>query len=386
MTADAVMLSLISAEICGRAVSDDIKNVLSTEQLEELYEQSRKHDLAHIVGNALSKLGCLKDDEISGKFKQIAMHALYRYMRMNQAYQAICKTLEQAQIPFVPLKGSVLRAFYPEPWLRTSCDIDVLVQPHFLEQAVAVLVNELGYTKKEMSSHDISLFLGKSVHLELHYSTVEDGRIPQTEEVLSKLWSDVYPVEGRSSHLQMSDELFYFYHMAHMAKHIQIGGCGIRPFLDLWILNHRVEHDRSRREDLLAQGGLLNFARAAEDLSEVWFSGAAPTAQLQYFERFVLDGGAYGDLQNQVAVQQTKKGSKLKYALCKIFLPYDVLKFHYPILQKYKWLTPIYEVVRWCKLLFKGGVKRSLRELQTNAGVSAEERTLVADMLEYLGL
>ncbi len=386
MKIEEILFSLLRAEVCGDAVSKEDIGSFSEELLEEVYALSKKHDLAHVVGNALSKLGALGDNEISQKFKKVAMQAVYRYVRLNSEYHKICRTLEEEQIPFIPLKGSVLRNNYPEPWMRTSCDIDILVEVECLESAVKALVKKQGYRDGGKGPHDVSLFSFNGVHLELHYSTIEEGRVSESQKVLSQYWADARSVAERSFMWQVSDEMFYFYHIAHMAKHVEIGGCGIRPFLDLWILNHRVEYDRKKREKLLSEGGLLTFALVAEDLAEVWFSGEEANPKSQYFERFILEGGVYGNLQNQVAVQQTKKGSKLKYALYKIFLPYDTIKFHYPILQKHKWLTPAFEVVRWCKLLFMGGVKRSIHELKANAEISSEQITSTSDLLKNLGL
>ena len=57
-----------------------------------------------------------------------------------------------------------------------------------------------------------------------------------------------------------------------MAKHfVSTGGCGIRPFLDIWVLNHKIDFNREKREKLLSDGGLDVFAKQAELLSEVWF-------------------------------------------------------------------------------------------------------------------
>lgn len=29
----------------------------------------------------------------------------------------------------------------------------------------------------------------------------------------------------------MKEEMFYFYHIAHLAKHFEVGGCGIRQII-----------------------------------------------------------------------------------------------------------------------------------------------------------
>jgi hypothetical protein len=85
-------------------------------------------------------------------------------------------------------------------------------------------------------------------------------------------------------------------------------------------------------------------------------------------------------------VQQQKKGGRLKYALSKIFIPYDVIKFHYPIVQKHRWLTPIMEVRRWFKLIFCGHLKKTAKELKYNSGISNDDAANTRNFLRDIGL
>ena len=97
--------------------------------------------------------------------------------------------------------------------------------------------------------------------------------------------------------------MFYFYYIAHMAKHfVETGGCGIRPFLDIWVLNHRIDFDREKRDKLLSDGGLDVFAKQAELLSEVWFGNAEHTEITRQMETYILRGGVYGANTNRIAV------------------------------------------------------------------------------------
>jgi hypothetical protein len=157
----------------------------------------------------------------------------------------------------------------------------------------------------------------------------------------------------------MPEEMFYFYHIAHMAKHFEIGGCGIRPFIDIWILDNIEDKDQSKQDALLKQGGLLRFAEVARHLSKVWLGNAEHTELTKQMEQYILRGGVYGNSENRILVQQQKKGGKTRYVISKIFIPYDVIKFHYPILQKHRWLTPFMQVRRWGKLIFCGHAKRN---------------------------
>ena len=160
----------------------------------------------------------------------------------------------------------------------------------------------------------------------------------------------------------------------------------MRPFLDLWILNHRTVHTDAKREALLEQGELLKFATVSRELSEAWFSGGAGSELSAQMGQYILTGGVYGNLDNMVAVQQSQKGGKFKYLLSRVFLPYDVIKFHYPVLQKHKWLLPFFEVRRWFKLFQKGRMKRSLHEANVTASISGENAEQTRELVKKLGL
>ncbi len=135
---------------------------------------------------------------------------------------------------------------------------------------------------------------------------------------------------------------------------------------------------------LLEKGGLMKFVDIARQLSRVWFDNAEHTETTKQMEEYILRGGVYGTSENRIAIQQQKKGGRLKYALSKIFIPYDVIKFHYPILHRHRWLTTIMEVRRWFKLVFCGHAKRTVRELKYNGNISCVEakRTGVRAMSE----
>ena len=125
----------------------------------KLYVLAKRHDLAHFVGYVISKHELSFDEQALEKFEEEQHVAVYRYENIRFELSEIRATFEKANIPFVPLKGAKLRALYPQPWLRTSCDIDVLVHEEDLPRAIKALTEEQGYAqhgKKEY--HDVSLF------------------------------------------------------------------------------------------------------------------------------------------------------------------------------------------------------------------------------------
>ena len=387
MDKQSVLFGLLQVAVCGAPVTEQLKNACTPQILEEVYALASRHDLAHLVGQGVSKLG-LPESQSLTKCTQTAMYAFMRGMKLEHVYQAACRVLETAQIPYIPLKGSVLRNWYPESWMRTSSDIDILVKEEMLDTAVAALTKELGYTAWPKSDHDITLVSPEGMHLELHYDTIQERyEVGGCRDVLAGIWEDARPAKAEGYCMVLSDEMFYFYHIAHMAKHFEVGGCGIRTFLDIWVLQNRVKHDPAAREKLLRAGGLWKFAHGAEQVAAWWFCGQEPDEMTKQVGDYILRAGLYGDNANRAALGQAKMGGKLKYLLLRrVFMPYDYLKAEYPILQKHKWLTPVYQVVRWMRMLFGGGLKKTTAELKANTANGADATRSAKKLLEHLGL
>lgn len=358
---------------------------LSEEELSALYALAKKHDMAHLVGATLEKEGLLGEGALRAKFQKQALIAVLRQERFDYELSQIRSLLEEASIRFLPLKGSVIRPLYPEAWMRTSCDIDVLVDEENLDAAVKLLCEKLGYeAEADRNYHDISLHAPSGVHLELHFSILE--HMESLDGELSRVWEFSSPISEGSSEYRMTNEYLVFHTVAHMSYHFVHGGCGIRPFLDLFLMREKLPLDEAILLTHLRACSLEQFYESAIALSEVWFSDRAPTDVTCAMQEFLLSGGVYGSEVNRISVAQGKKGSRGGYLLGRIFLPYEDLCLRYSVLKKKKWLFPICQVRRWGRILFGGKAKRSMRELRVSANISDEKRDRTGELLKKLGL
>ncbi len=383
-TTISLIFTLLRSVICGNQLTQNEKLLFTEENIAELFALSKHHDIAHLVAFALQKNDILENQR--KQFDRYILTAIYRYEQINYTLGKVCEALETAKIPFIPLKGSVIRKYYPEPWTRTSCDIDILVNEEDAERAASYLVDKLEYTRQGKSAHDISLYSPNQSHVELHYDLLEDDYANCASEVLRTVWETAYLCDDYQYKYAMPDEMLYFYHVAHMAKHFIEGGCGIRPFIDLWILDRLEDADHDRRNDLLEKGNLLQFATVARKLSRVWFEYESQDDVSAQMEHYILLGGVYGTTENRVKVQQQKKGGKFKFLCSRIFMPYEELKFKYPILQEHKWLTLIMEIRRWFNLLKPSAMKRSLHEAKLTRNVSTDQSQSTEAFLSNIGL
>lgn len=386
MNTEQILLSILREEIGGNEISEHVKSELSSEICSKLYILSEKHDIAHIVAAAFSRMGLLGKDEISLKFNRRLMSAVYRREQMNCVLKQVCDILEKSEIPHIPLKGSVLCQYYPQTWMRTSCDVDILIHKNDSEKAIKSLC-ELGYElQKTTSVHDYSLFSPGGVHLELHFSLMQEEHLATANTVLESVWDYAVPEVESAYRMNLTNEMFVLYHMAHMAKHFIHGGCGIRPFMDLWIMKSKMPVETDRLHRILQDAQLLDFYKSACDLAAVWFGNCPHSMITKQMESFILTGGVYGTINNSAVMKAATGETKARSFMKLLILSREGLEILYPKLEKYPMLMPYYQVKRWFGVFRKKRRDRIKHITSVRNSVSREDAESAANLLESLGL
>ena len=382
-TNEKLMLALIRSAMSGEPLSPSERESCTEENIKEALNVASTHDLGQIVAWGLKKneIKCAEGETVIFK-------SVYRYQQIKFEYDKLCKSFEAAGIPFLPLKGSVIRKYYPEAWMRTSCDIDILVHRSDLDRVTRMLVDDFKYKADPVLSHDISLYSPTGVHVEMHFDLIEESVISASGKLLKNVWQSAKLKEGYTAFYEMSDDLFYLYHVAHMAKHFLHGGCGIKPFIDMWIIDRMDGVDKAARDRLLEKGELLRFTKAAREVCEVWFGSSEHTALTEQMEKYILAGGVYGNDENRMTVQLERSGGRIAYILSRVFLPYESLQFVYPILQVKKncWMAPFLQVHRWFRIVFCGGMRKAKKTIARSGEVSGAEVKDVHRFLDEVGL
>lgn len=384
-----LLFELLRFGLFDAELFDNSVELLKNEEMQKkVFIAAKKHDIAHLVSYSLDKANLLdKQSAFGQKCVNEQFMAVYRYENINYELERICKTLDEAEIPFILLKGAVIRRFYPEPWMRTSCDIDILVKEDIVEKVKDILVEKLDYMFERKGDHDYQLRANNNVHLELHYRLIKEGEMAENSYiVLNSVWEYTVKEKKYTWGYRFDDAMFYYYHLIHLAKHIKFtGGCGIKPFLDLFVFDtHIVYSDKTKA--LIKQGGLEKTEAAAQKLSRVYFGGEEYDELSKILSEYVLGGGVYGNIENRVAISRGDTGGVIKYALSRIFAPREVIEFRYPEVEKKKWLFIPYQFRRWFDLVFKGNIKKSLNELDINKNLSQEKINSAAKMWNDLGL
>lgn len=376
-------IELIKNVVLDTALPEDFKVC----DLLELYKLSKKQDMAHIVAYGLKKNNLIDLDSdlwIKCYKKQYSL-AQFRVTNLQYEYENVCKVLEEAEIDYIPLKGAVIRPLYPEPWMRVSCDIDILVQKEDLRKAEQILADTLKYeveTDGYLHGHDDHIKTPNGFIIELHFTLAE--RITPATPYLNNVWNRVKISEGTKHQYKMDDEMFYFYHITHLAKHFRDGGCGVKSILDTYFINTKLKLDSTNCSDLIEKSNLLKFTTVIEHIVQDWFSGNF-IYENEYMINYIFTGGVYGST-NVIAAKQTKnEGKRLKYYIQRAFPPYDFMCERYCSLRGKPLLLPYYWLKRIVTAFGKKDGKRTKHEIKT-AWLEKEKSKEIKKMFDELGL
>ncbi len=381
--AQKLTLELIRYKIAGTPLSHEFSQGISDDDLRLVYEISTSQGVVGIVAEALSDLDML-DGELKQEFFNSQLANIYVTEQIKFELENISKLFEEEKIPFIPLKGSVIRNYYPKPEMRESCDIDILIHKEDLDRACLALKTKLNYEQRTKSPHDVGMFSPSETELELHHTlyTADDKR----KKILDRVWDYAVCCDGYEYKFKMTEEFFVLYHLIHMVKHIINGGCGIRPFLDLYIINTNLSYNKDELTCFTDEAEITIFSEEVFKTAKAWYGNDVSDETTELMSDYVFSAGVYGSFENQVVTSLVHNGTKFRNLMDRIFMPYDKLKVIYPVIKKHPILTPWFEAKRWCRIIFKDKAKHQLVIMKHNANITEEKQTKVTKLMENLGL
>ena len=336
---------------------------------------SKKHSLAALFYKVCKDTKVDIKEEYLKVLEQYYFSNVQKHVLFDKERKELFEFCTNNRIPYLPLKGIILKHYYPDPYTREFADNDIwfakdkdeLIKKFFVDRGYEV---EL-YRK---SNHDV--YLKKPcLNFEMHrYLFGETGDNEKIVNYFSKHFK-VRVIAPLAFELYFMLDDFYVYYTAHSYKHFHIAGCGIRTLIDFYLFLKKNEENE-----------LLNFKyinKQLEKMDLVDFSNQISTLALKVFDEkelsneemetllFIASSGTYGTLENRVNKGVKEKG-KTKYLMSRIFPPYRYYKSAYPWAYKVPILIPIAWLCRFFRILFKNP-KRATTEIKTIAS-SKEEK------------
>lgn len=345
--------------------------------VQELYAFQKSQDVSNMAYVALKKLE-LPESELKEYQDDYKLNIL-REARFELAGQQVYAELEKAKIPFVPLKGVVVKNLYPNPSLRTFTDVDIFIGDKGEE--VKTLMLSLGYEWR--FEDNVDAYTKKpSLHFEMHRELFMDDKSfkwyfdePFNRAVLSS---------GKEYQSEFSNEDMFIYILAHMYKHFTYGGCGLRMFMDLYVMTKRCGLDFGYIRSELEKIGLDGFLDTTLNVNAFLFDGAETTEDLLDIADYIFNNGTFGTEENKhmlYLVQDTEdianenSKSKIRYFAERWQLTWPKMKEQFPILRKLPFLLPFFYIFKLFRAVFinRGTIKDEVGDIkQLNGGEEAE--------------
>ncbi len=362
----------------GLGLPVDEAPVVSESDVPLLLDTASKQSVLPVIQEGLSALN------IRGRafdaVQELCMNDMFLYAQRDIALENICGCFEESGIRYILLKGSVLRDLYPSPWMRTSCDIDILIDEANVDKAIGILEEKTEFRLADRLFHDVTL-RSTDVQLELHFSLTE--RMESIDGLLSRAWDYALPENGTMRYV-FTPEFQIFHVVAHMSYHFIHKGLGIRAYLDLWLLRHKTRFDENKVREMCSDSGILKYYDESCRLSEVWLGDGEHTETTKALERFSFDGGALGSDKTASLSLRREKGG-IRYFFARLFVKRENLEILYPRLKKYPFLMPYYQVKKWISaLLFRR--KKIKRELSIYLGTDKNDVESLERLFKSVGL
>lgn len=355
------LLYLMACALQGISAREEI---LANVDLKQLLIMARKHSVASMVCMALEKTTILADadEETKKQWLEVKNKAIRKNMLLDSERKVLLHQLETEGIWYMPLKGSILKDWYPKPGMREMADNDILFDPSKREQ-VREIFQSRGYkvVSFKKSNHDeyeklpiynfemhVSLFHGMYKELSAQY-----------EDVKEKL----LPVDGTTYQFAFTPEDFYVFVLAHAYKHYSHSGTGVRTLADIYVMNRHLDGIMKwgKVENKLARLGITEYEKNSRTLAEKLFSTVHPLSEIELTRdeeemlRYYCDATTYGTIDNRVhnRLHELQKNAenvtlwtKLKYCVVRLFPGREFCKFHYPFIYKHPWALPFFWVWR----------------------------------------
>lgn len=338
----------------GWAVTGKNKELSLSADWEALLKLAKRHMLLPLLYDGLQKAGVWAQVPRDGAntLEKACIQAVCQDAQMEHYRQTLEARLKEEKIPYVFLKGAVLKYDYPAPALRTMCDMDILVHTEDypkIEKIARELKGEAGHSD---GNHRNYLFPG-GVEVEFHPNLIHQDTPVGTE--INPGWQYT---EQTADGIRMTEEGIYLNTLCHLANHFVLGGVGVRFVLDVWVNRHLRKNpvDREKVEKDLASFGLLAFVKNIEALAEYWFGAGQSSPLLEELGEYILTSGSHGRTDRAVlnSVTLSKGGSRTSALWGKIFYSRKEMEDRFPWCMGKPWLLP----VAWCVRAFRAVTKR----------------------------
>lgn len=370
----------------------------------QLLITAKKHSVASMVYIALEKTDAFAaaDEAVRRQWQELRDKAVRKNILLGNECSEIMHELETAGIRHMPLKGSILKNWYPKSGMREMADCDIFIDASRRDD-VRDIFAERGYEIKSYNKSNHDIYEKSPVYnFEMHVKLFPDGLFDVPAGTWAEgLWDRLLPIEGTAYRYRFTPEDFYVFALAHAYKHFSHSGTGIRTLADIFVMNRHLSSsaDRAGIGRKLFALGIAEYERNSRLLSEKMFGcGFAQDEAGNIYEmssgkvaetavgnsigefmtncrfssvtslskeetellNYYLHAGTYGNLDNRVSnklheIQNDSsditKLTKIRYCMRRLFPDKNFCKDAYPFVYSHPYVLPAFWIWRVAHVL-----------------------------------
>ena len=341
------------------------KERVATMDVDAILSLALRHKLGAAAAMALESAGCK-----TKRTTELIYRAVRRASFFESEWDIVRKEMEKQGIWYMPLKGAVLRSYYPKYGMREMADYDILFDPD-RQADLKVLMESLGYKTKEYAKTNHDVYQKPPVfNFEMHTALFADvWKTPffnYYKDIEKRLLGD-----GMEKHFSKED--MYLYLLAHESKHYDLDGTGLRSLLDIYVY---LEKESLNFDYIAAEAeklGLTEFERKNREASKRLFEGENLSEEDAEMLSYIVSSGAYGSAAHRAENKmRKKKWGKAHYALNRFLVPvskkneeYNAYASRYPTFYKHKILLPFLPIYRSVRALRAGRFQHEVKSIRS---------------------
>ncbi len=347
----------------------------------KLYQLAVCHKVSNFLVEWAKKYA--KSDEI----KQLILSDYHRQIMKDTnetiELEQMLNEFEEAEIKTLVVKGVIMKAVYPQSYMRQMCDMDIMIHGDDFKKASKIMKG-LGY--EEYYDHEKHLVFEKMPFMivEMHRKLIPGADV--SHEYFNEIWPLCISFRDYKNIVQMTLEDSYLFCIIHLIRHFKYAGIQIRDVLDVYLFYEKYKEffDFNKINKKLEEFKAEEFERNIRKIAYRWF-GTEKIEDFDEVERFILKGASE---RNRIDYEVGKNEGKSQYALRLVFPEFKIMREKYPILKK----APIFLPFTWVARIFKDifsketTVKTRINTIKMIQDTNQEEVEYIENIYKKLGI
>lgn len=283
-------------------------NYLNKMNMEAVYKISNFHNLVVITYKSILLSGKQENLEynLNKKWKEQVNKAVRKNILFDLEREELYSFCEANNIWYLPLKGTILKKYYPQDDMRQMADADILFNKKYRKEIYHWFLDRGYRAECENGNHDC-YYKEPIYNFEMHVSLFDTGYNQIWAQYYKNIKDKLIKDEDKQYLYHFRSEDFYIYIICHAYKHYNGNGTGLRTLLDLYVYLRKQENELDWKyiKNEVEKLKITEFEQQSRALCKKVFGNTGNSLdeltkeQKKLLKRIVLSG-AYGTKEQNI--------------------------------------------------------------------------------------